>query len=578
MYKSLDVRTKNKTIIQELTSIDGFDMSSDSKTHDHDLVLLKSVIYSKVQTTEDVKKLRHQIDKCGQKILCEWTDLNGYDIMHHAIISNNIEAVQILFSLGFFKPPHEPKQHSYMHVAANTGNRAIMSMLLQERPRDFSNRKSTFKWTKPPTEIPVARNGTSSVTPLDVASDSGHVGCVMTILDFYAARNKIETDAGNYLCLACSSNSPSALRLLLKQSQKEENVKMAVGTALKTANAECLNVLLNCNPNLTALFSGMNLYHVLYSYSSSLRSEWYEKLLQVTSVLLKHNQNPLCAIPFRTYPLYSLLCRLPPSDFGRLSHYLTACMVLLMNAGVNPNFNEVEFEKQNNASDIKTAFGRSAYSSAFHCLYDSVGPDLKPSEDDATGIRRYVSKCTETLLRHNTDPSIIGPIGESGLQGNALHAFLKIVILRGLDERSIRTFRLLIQNGADPECCASDKYPLNIFCDEIMYGASHFSNIHKSNEPMVSELVKEIVVTLLDNMSVKCVYKASQVEFDGKPTNDIQKKLFRMAREEIQKEVMYVRTLKALSRLQVLKCCGRRSTEVVKLAIPVSLKSFINRC
>ncbi|KAH3725743.1 hypothetical protein DPMN_051592 [Dreissena polymorpha] len=156
-------------------------------------------------------------------------------------------------------------------------------MLLKERPGDFPTKKTKFKWLKPPTVPFVSVNGTSSVTSLDVAAECGHVGCVKTILDFSSVKTRFGMDANNYLSGACSCNSPSALRLLLKQNPATDKVKDAVGTALKLANAECLDVLLSCRPNLSTLFSGMNLYHVLYSYSMSFKKEWYESLLTVSS-------------------------------------------------------------------------------------------------------------------------------------------------------------------------------------------------------------------------------------------------------------------------------------------------------
>ncbi|XP_045197821.2 uncharacterized protein LOC123552323 [Mercenaria mercenaria] len=540
---------------------------------------LKSTLYMKINTTEDVSRIRNCFEKCDREQLLSWTDKNGYDILHHAIMSENIEAVGIIFALGHFKPPHEPKFHSYIHLAANFGNRTIVAMLLQERPRDYSTKKTKFKWVNPPTEAPqYSSDGTSMATPLDVAAESGHVACVRSILDVSSVKTKLEFGSDNHLSAACASNSPSALRLLLKQKTSSDDLKSAVGTALKLANAECLDVLLRCNPSLASLFSGMNLYHVLYSYSLSFKKEWYESLLTVTSVLLKYKQNPVVNIPFRTYPLYSLLSHTPASDFGKSSPYIVACMVVLLNAGVDPNFNEVKFEAEHESLQIQSAFGRSAYPSALHCLYDNVTTLVRHFEDDATNIKRFVTKCTETLLRHGVDPSVRGPIGDmpSSLVGNALHAFLKVSILLGLDERSITVFRLLMQNGSDPNENVSGKYPLNTFCDEILTHSKRFEKLPKSEETAQSEYVREVAVTLLDNMTMSSVSSACKVEFGGKPIHELQKKLFKTCKDEMQKRSSTVWNLKVLCRLSILQACEWQSTKVVELPIPTALKKYIN--
>ncbi|KAL4233476.1 hypothetical protein ACF0H5_008157 [Mactra antiquata] len=350
---------------------------------------LKKTLYKKILTTEDVSSVRQCLEKCERKYLLAWTDEGGYDVLHHAIMANNIEAVGMIFAMGLFKPPHEPKYHPYIHLAANFGNRSISVMILQERPQDYSTTRTKFKWVKKPTESSQnLTSETSMVTPLDVAGECGHVDCIRSILDVSSIRTKLGIKGSdNHLSAACASSSSSALRLLLKQRPSSEDIKSAIGTALKQANAECLDVLLKCNTSLTSLFGGMNLYHVLYSYCFSFKKTWYESFLAVTSVLLKHKQNPVCAIPFRTYPLYSLISHTPASDFGRTFPYIAACMVVLLNAGVDPNFNEVHFESEHEGKNVQTAFGRGAFPSALHCLYGNVKTLMRRFDDEDTNIR-----------------------------------------------------------------------------------------------------------------------------------------------------------------------------------------------
>lgn len=541
------------------------------------VVNLKKQLYKKICTTEDVIILRQSLEKCKKTDILQWTDENDYDILHHAILASNVEALGMIFALGYFKAPHEPMRHSYIHLAANFGNRSITAMLLQERPQDYSTQKTKFKWVIAPTVTPfISKDGTSLVAPLDVAAECGHVGCVRTILDVSSVRNKLQVDTYNYLSAACASNSPSALRLLLKQNPQSDEVKTAVGAALKLANAECLDVLLRCSPNLKTLFSGMNLYHVLYSYSMSFKKEWYESLLTVTSVLLKHAQNPVSSVPFRTYPLYSLISHVPASEFGQSSTYMTACMVVLLNAHVDPNFNEVEFEEQHESLNIQTAFGRSAFSSSLHCLYGNVRNLLRRFEDDATNIRRYVTKSTETLLRHGAELNIVGPIEDTDIAGNALHAFIKVIVPLGFDERSMTTFRLLMQNGSNPNHACNGTYPINTFANEILLHSDAFEKLPPFDEASTMEFVREIVGTLTANMTQTALSESVIKEFDGKPTNAIQRRIFRLCRDELTKNAGHVLSLKQQCRLVLLHACRWRSVAVLELPLPVALKKYIN--
>ena len=446
-------------------------------------------------------------------------------------------------------------------------------MLLQERARD--NKIANFKWVLPPKVGRVKVGDITKVTPLDVAADSGHVGCVRTILDFCSGGRSVLTEIDNYLCRACKNNSPSALRLLLTQKTSEEDVKAAVGCALKLASPECLDVLLKCNPRLTSLFRGMNLYHVLFSYSLSFKKEWHENLLTVTTILLKHRQNPLCSIPFCTYPLYSLLSHTPASDFGKSFPYIIACLVLLLNAGVDPNFNEVKFEEENISQNIPSAFGRSSYSSSFHCLFETVEQYTRQFEDEDMNIKRYLTKCVETLLNHSADPNIAGPVGDGEIKGNALHAFMNLVLSVGFDRKMLVIADKLIQSGADVNEAPSDKFPINVLCSKMLNTPKAFERMPKKQETEFIEIFKELLTIILDRMMFLSIAQASKVEFDGKPVNEIQRKIFKNMKDEMLKRTSTVWTLKQLCKTEILQYCGRKATFVLKLPIPTPLKSFI---
>ena len=534
---------------------------------------LKNTLYIKVNTNDDISKIKQSLEKCDRNSLQSWTDDSGYNILHHSILSNNIEAVGIIFALGLFKPPHEPGSHPYIHLASNLGNQTVVSMILQERPRD--NKVARFKWVSAPKVGPNAGAVISTVAPLDVAGDSGHIGCVKTILNFCSGGNMVVSEVDNHLCRACKNNSPSALRLLLTQKPSEEDVKAAVGCAHKLANAECLDALLKCNPPVTKLFRGMNLYHVLFSYSLSFKKEWYESLLTVTTVLLKYRQNPMCPIPFCTYPLYSLLSHTPASDFGKSFPYMIACLILLLNAGVDPNFNEIEVEEQNRSHNIQSAFGRSAFASSFHCLFEAAETYTKQFEDETMNIKRYLTKCVETLIKHGADPNINGPVGNGGLSGNALHAFMNIILLVGIDNKTVTIFKTFIYTGADVNGCPTELFPVNVLCNNVLTNVKPFEVVKKRVEPEFTEQFKDIVQCLLDRMTHISVIKASKVEYDGKPIHDNQRKLFKFLKDEVNKRANTVWSMKQMCKTEVLHSCYGKTSSIMKLPIPTALKQFL---
>lgn len=60
-----------------------------------------------VQTFADTKVVKSEVDKLSKIGIESYHDENDLDVLHHAIIANNIEAVTVLFFKGYFLPPHE---------------------------------------------------------------------------------------------------------------------------------------------------------------------------------------------------------------------------------------------------------------------------------------------------------------------------------------------------------------------------------------------------------------------------------------------------------------------------------------
>lgn len=223
-----------------------------------------STLVHMIQTYSETSALKACIEKANKTSIEQYVGENGMDVLHYAIIANNMEAVSLLFHKGIFKPPHETSSFPYMHLAARLGHKMILNMLLQERPLDNVAAVFNYKSTGDRYRDKGDERGLGEIkqTPLDLAGKNGHIGCVKTILDHchgkFVQGKKFKGNEA-YIEMACQLDSPYALCSLLSDHPTEEEIKSAVGAALKNARPECLDVLLQLRTDLSTLFEGMNL-------------------------------------------------------------------------------------------------------------------------------------------------------------------------------------------------------------------------------------------------------------------------------------------------------------------------------
>nr|KAG5711117.1 hypothetical protein BaRGS_004761 [Batillaria attramentaria] len=448
---------------------------------------ITDVLLEDIKTHATTEIFRRHLEKCSRLKVESWKDADGLDLLHHAILENNFVVVGTFFAQGYFKPPHEvTTSWSYVHLAATLGHRTIVSMLLQERP--FDNKKLQLEWElfyrviNPKVDISKTggarvpleeKDKESAMLPLDLAARFGHLMCVKTILDFhiYSTRGPPTVQRStkdNYLNMSCKLDSPLALRLLLSETADNiEDAKTALDISLKMAKPECVDALLRFGIDCKRLFGGMNLFHVLFAYSKSFEESWFESVVSVTSVLLRHGHDVNACRPSRTFPLYSLLRCTRISSMEKSAPYIMASLLLLLQASANPNFDEVFVEEAVRDKEHNTAFGRHAYPSALHCVMDAA-VHYAEEVSDRESVPKYVYKCCELLLRHGADASYVGKYSDTRdvtRRGNALHALADAASHIGRIDRTI--LLLLMRHGADPDECADGRYPLTAFCDDI---------------------------------------------------------------------------------------------------------------
>ncbi|KAK7107323.1 hypothetical protein V1264_015268 [Littorina saxatilis] len=485
-------------------------MSSDDVTDSHITTLLDDI-----KLNVDTEMFKRHLEKCSRRKLETWRDKDDLDLMHHAIMESNFVVVGNFFALGFFKPPHEVMTSwLYVHVAAVLGQRTIVSMLLQERPYD--NRKVVLDWplfhraiapkldvSKVTTSIVPTeeKEKTFAFLPLDLAARYGHVQSVKTILDFHIfrahqsqggvayIRSSVAKTTG-HMNMACLLDSPFALRLLLTDKPEAEDAKNALDISLKKAKPECVDALLRFGVDTKRLFGGMNLFHVLFAYSKSFEESWFESFVTVTSVLLRHHHDVNECRPSRTYPLYSLLRCTRIAKMKNSAPFVIAALLLLLQGGADPNFDERFVEEAVRDKEHNTAFGRQPYPSALHCLIDAA-VNYMEEVTDAEHVIKYVYKCSELLLRHGADASYVGKYRDASgeereRRGNVLHVLCDAAPHLGRMDNTL--LLLLLRHGADPDACVDGRFPLTSYLDAMFGGFEALES--DSHEKQVSPAVR----------------------------------------------------------------------------------------
>ncbi|RUS73196.1 hypothetical protein EGW08_019042 [Elysia chlorotica] len=462
----------------------------------------------------DSTDLKARLNKCDVNYILSWKDKCKFDLIHHCILENNIVALLLLLSRGLFKPPHEPTTWPYLHLVACLGHRSLISTVVQELK--YQNEPVLPDWrayftqvqNKITTLVPTIGEEEKSkkMTPVDLAALFSHADCVRLLLDFWQVRTK---DQGRrrsstrqddisspYLSLACKANSPLALRVLLRE---DPDKKEALECALRMTAPECVDIVLRYGglEDSGKVFQGMNLFHVLYTYSNCMTLTQYEAMVEITSILLRHGQDVNALRPSRTFPLYSLLShRGAGCSMKQRSPFLLASLLLLLKAGADPNVDEILIEGKLRDAEHNTAFGRGPYSSAAHCLINNFHLLKSNAFEDplvTDNVDDYCYKCIELLLRHGADLGYLGnfkPYLDSSVflpryyhSGTVLHSLLSS---RSVSFINYPILRLILLHGADADSIGSwclPAIPLKVIYAINILPFSLWSNVFFGNKP-----------------------------------------------------------------------------------------------
>lgn len=500
-----------------------------------------------------------------------WLDANNLDLMHHVIILNNPEATEYLLSHGYFQAPFEPLSNLYAHLACYLGHRTCLNIILQYRKDD--NRPSK-KITYDPNGNGVTERR-REISPIDVAAEAGHLHCVKTILTQCVIKDHPDFADYPYVALACIPQSVLSLQLILKKDKpKADDIKKAIEVSLMKASAQCLDLLLKQKVKTDDMFGKKNFYHMLYTFSQTNQfgTEGYRRLPEVTQILVKHKYNVKAVIPPNTYPMYSLIKNsVCVHDYVNTRHYVM-CLRILIEAGSDPNFDEAEQERKLNARGIKTEHGRMSYSSAMHCLLETVEIFSEYLESKALGVR-FIVQMAEVLIQNKARINAVGRLGDKGSSryGTVLHQFAKSSVKLGVDPD---IFKYLLRQGADPNAKEENgKYVINTFFDILLSELKELSSYSKPDDH--TENVKTMLGLSLF-MTRQCVKETLSIlnkDFSKPPHH--MKKYVQMAQKELTERAKEVWPLKRLCRVLIWDLCQRDASIVTKLPTDIESRTYI---
>ncbi|KAK7455719.1 hypothetical protein BaRGS_00039459 [Batillaria attramentaria] len=426
-------------------------------------------------------------------------------------------------------------------------------------------------------------------TPLEVAAGARHVDCVKLLLDMCVLRNNPDAPCKGYLTLAALVDCPASMKLLLKTQetfendrmakkqdrQRAEDFKNAVEICVQRACPQCLDLLLaDKSVDLKGIFKGINFYHVLYTFSASYGKGAYGRLPEATRVLINRGHDVQAKVPPRTYPLYTLITHSFVYHEYPFTEFYMECMKLLLENGADPNFDEVQFEKHIlQQKGIKFAAGRNAYSSALHCLMETVEAYASLLSSPALAVK-FVEDCAEILVRHSANIEKVGRIGDSRseLQGNVLHQYAKSSVLIGVD-RSI--IRMILRYGAEPGVKIRGKYAINVYFDTL-FEALALCTVIDTNRKYEKE--SHAIMNCLCDLMTPAQVKDAHNDFTRthcKATSEQVKPYVRMVGAELKRRSKIVRPLRGLTAWHVWKLCNKRPEVVRMLPVSVELKTVI---
>lgn len=417
-----------------------------------------------------------------------------------------------------------------------------------------------------------------TTSPLDVAARAGHTECVRVILNQCVLKRHADdalVDKSD-VTLACVADSPQSLALLLhRKSPDKQSWEKAVEVCLHHAHPDCLDLLMQQqNQETKHMFKGMNFFHVLYTYTADHGARSYARLAQATEVLVRHGHDVGARTPSRTFPMYSLLTHaFCFHDYDNTQYYIKALRVLLKH-GADPNHDEVKLEKRYPKVMAGRILGRPAFSSALHCLMETVEQYSQYLKSPTLAVK-FVEDCAGALMSNGKScmnrVSFIGNSDKMTIQGSILHQLAKSSVFFGANPAIIRC---VLRHGADPNLKVEGKYAINVFFDCMFDKMKSLKIVDTKNQHMEDAMTMCRLCMFMKHSAIRDCLDIFVKDHKSDPSSQVQPYV-KAVTEELQRRSRQVHPLRDTSAWAAWQACGCRFENVHKLKVPSEIKTYI---
>lgn len=444
---------------------------------------------------------QHSLDSLHQQ------DDSGLDVLHHAILANNPDVIQLLQEMGFSFSDPLPEGGTregvvkHLHLACLVCHSCAVETLCQFPEcgdvhvgcsrrffpkadvlrtclRRARNRVLTDEELETWASVykMVQDDGSGDLFPVDIAAMFDDFGCLRILLDVGTSKSNLRKFT--MLEQAADMNSVLAFRFLLGRGQKLSEVNSALKFCLSHKLLEFLRVLLDYGVDVTAALNGNNPYHFLFLCSSQLQRPRIRNplelslrnrgLVEVTSFLLERGFSVNTRLPIGTYPLYSLVTAIvleKDHNPTQVPTYQLDVLEMILRCGADGNFDEVRHLDEAGVPREAVAFtGRELSTSVLNCYFSC----LQSCDTWRPHIMEHLDRLCLTLLENGANPDYVDAYGRTPLH-DLMHAMASQHSIGHMHADLSTMSRMLLYFGANPNCKSDDgEYPVEYYFSKIL--------------------------------------------------------------------------------------------------------------
>lgn len=447
---------------------------------------------------------QHSLDSLHQP------DDNGLDVLHHAILANNPDIVQLLQEMGFSFSDPLPESETrgegaikHLHLACLVCNSCALKTLCQfsdcgdvrvgcsrrlfpkanvlrkylQRARNHVLTDEKLEtWSLVYKMVQDGGGGSDDLFPVDIAAMFDDFGCLQILLD--VGTSKSNSRKRTMLEQAAEMKSVLAFRFLLGREPEPPEVNSALRFCLSHKLLEFLRVLLDYGVDVRAALNGNNPYHFLFLCSSQLQGPRIRNplelslrnrgVVEVTSFLLERGFDVNTRLPIGTYPLYSLVTAIvleKDHNPTQVPTYHLDVLETILRCGADGNFDEVRHLDAAGVPREAAAFtGRELSTSALNCYFSC----LQSCDTWRPHIMEHLDRLCLTLLENGANPDYVDAYGRTPLH-DLMHAMASQHSIGHMHADLSTMSRMLLYFGANPNCQSGEgEYPVECYFSKIL--------------------------------------------------------------------------------------------------------------